>query len=231
MPADQLKVSEIFRSLQGEGPSAGAPAVFLRLGVCNLRCTWCDTPYTWDFDRFDYDSEVRLASVDAVVRELGELSDQRLVITGGEPMLQQDALAALLARLPSELPVEVETNGTLAPSAALAARVNQWNVSPKLSNSGEPLKRRLRSPALAALSETGRAFLKLVIVSESDLEEADALMRELAWPKQRVLLMPEATSPTELAERSAWVAEACRVRGVRFSTRLHVALWGGRRGT
>lgn len=225
-----LEVSEIFRSLQGEGPSVGAPAVFLRLGVCNLRCAWCDTPYTWDFARYDYDAEVTERSVGDVRAALEPLSGQRLVITGGEPMLQQTALAALLAGLDASVPVEVETNGTLAPEPALSARVDQWNVSPKLANSGEPERRRLIGDALASLRDTGRAFLKLVIESADDLGEADALVKRLSWPLERVVYMPQASTPELLAERSPWLAEACRERGVRFSTRLHVALWGARRG-
>src|SRR5450432_1912642 len=117
MAADsaELKVSEIFESLQGEGASVGAPTVFVRLAQCNLHCTWCDTKYTWDFEHYRYEDEVHEQSVDAVAQIVNASTTRRLVLTGGEPLLQQRALQALWGALASDIAVEVETNGTIAP--------------------------------------------------------------------------------------------------------------------
>lgn len=224
-----LKVSEVFESLQGEGASAGVPCVFLRLATCNLRCAWCDTKYTWDFKQYRYENEVREVPVEVVATELRALRSRRLVVTGGEPLLQQPTLEALLLELGDEWTVEVETNGTLAPSPALAARVDQWNVSPKLENSGEPLARRLDRVVLDTFASTGKAWLKLVLET-GDADEATALVRNLGWPVERVLFMPQARSRAELLDRSPAIAELSRAHGVRFSSRLHLVLWGERRG-
>ncbi len=230
MSAAELKLSEIFESIQGEGPSAGEPCVFLRLALCNLHCRWCDTKYTWDWKQFDYSTEVHKVTVDSVAERLLTARRPRLVITGGEPMMQQEALAELLPLLPEHWTIEVETNGTLAPLPALVERVNQWNVSPKLANGGDPPTLRLRTAALVALRDTDRAFLKLVVENDADVTEALELADNLDWPRDRVLLMPQATTREELHGRGAWVAEEAIRRGVRYTSRLHVELWAGRRG-
>jgi 7-carboxy-7-deazaguanine synthase len=228
--ASELKVSEIFDSLQGEGPSTGAPATFLRLALCNLACRFCDTAYTWDFERFRYEEEVSVEPVDALSERLRRAAGGRLIVTGGEPLVQWKALEKLFERLPEALVIEIETNGTLSPSERLLARVNQWNVSPKLENSGEALEDRIHRAALVTLRDSGRAYLKLVVGSEADAAEAERLARELAWPRERVQLMPLAATREELSARSGLVAKEALARGLRFSSRLHVELWGGRRG-
>jgi 7-carboxy-7-deazaguanine synthase len=227
---EQLKLSEIFSSLQGEGPSAGAPALFVRLALCNLRCSWCDTRYTWDFERYDYEREVSLAPLAQLSERIRASREGRVIFTGGEPLLQQGALAKLFASLPNDLKIEIETNGTLVPDRALAERVDQWNVSPKLAHAGDPEARRIRSDALFALRDTGRSFLKFVLQRADDLSEVEALIERFAWPRERVYLMPEAVTPNEHAERANVVAGLCQEHGLRFSPRLHVLLWGGERG-
>ena len=226
-----LKISEIFHSLQGEGVSTGAPCVFVRLAQCNLHCTWCDTKYTWDFERYRYEDEVREQTVAEVAAVVNAASSRRLVLTGGEPLLQQRALKEFFARLAPDITVEVETNGTIAPEPAALSRVNQWNVSPKLGNAGDPEHFRIKPEVLRMLRDTGRSYLKLVVSAEADYAEADALVAQLSWPAERVLLMPEANDRESLRARSFAVAEAARARSFRFSSRLHLELWGGRRGT
>src|SRR5690606_36736468 len=138
----RLLVSEKFVSLQGEGASVGAPAAFLRLGNCNLSCSYCDTPYTWDGSRFDLDSDLRAEEIWDVARWVSEAAPGRLIVTGGEPLLQQKQLVRLIqqvddvseARGVARLYIEVETNGTVRPLLDLLNRVDQWNVSPKLGN-------------------------------------------------------------------------------------------------
>ncbi|HYP75512.1 MAG TPA: 7-carboxy-7-deazaguanine synthase QueE [Polyangiaceae bacterium] len=226
-----LKVSEIFESLQGEGVSSGAPCIFVRLAQCNLHCTWCDTKYTWDFERYRYEDEVREQSVAEVSQTVNSAPSRRLVLTGGEPLLQQRALKELFARLAPDISVEVETNGTIMPEPEALSRVNQWNVSPKLANAGDPEAFRIRPEVLAAFRDSGRAYLKLVVNGDQDFAEADALLARLGWPGARVSFMPEASDREQLRSRSFAVAEAARARCYRFSSRLHLELWGGRRGT
>src|SRR5260221_8110511 len=126
-----LRISEIFESIQGEGACAGAPSVFVRLATCNLRCRWCDTRYTWDWSAYRYEDEVRRVSVTEVALRLRASAAPHLVVTGGEPLLQQPALASLFESPGSSRVVHVETNGTLAPSAPLARRGNPRNLSPQ----------------------------------------------------------------------------------------------------
>ena len=233
MPAASatLKVSEIFESLQGEGASTGTPTMFVRLAQCNLHCTWCDTKYTWDFEHYQYDQEVQERSAEEIAHLVNASSTRRLVLTGGEPLLQQRALVTFFAALAPDIVVEVETNGTILPAVQTLARVNCWNVSPKLGNAGDPKAIRVRPAVLAALRDATCSYLKLVVQGEADYAEADALVNQLAWPRDRVFFMPEAADRDVLRRRSLPVAEAARTRGFRFSSRLHLELWGGRRGT
>jgi 7-carboxy-7-deazaguanine synthase len=226
----ELKVSEIFESVQGEGPSAGTPCMFLRLATCNLRCVWCDTPYTWDWQRFRYEDEVRIEPASALARGLNTSRLRRLVVTGGEPMIQQSALAELFEALDPEWTIEVETNGTVAPSPELRERVAQWNVSPKLASAGDPEARRLVPAALAALADTGRAWLKIVVSGEAEWREVEALLERLAWPQERVCLMPQAATRAELRACEAEVAALAARHGLTASPRLHLELWDGARG-
>jgi organic radical activating enzyme len=223
-----LKVSEIFDSIQGEGASAGTPCTFLRLAGCNLSCSWCDTPYTWDWKRFDRNQEITRRTLAEVAARIGDAP--RLVVTGGEPLLQQRTLAQLFELLPATLPIEVETNGTIVPSAPLLHRIQQWNVSPKMKNSGESLERRFKFEALSALRASGRAWLKLVVAGEHDVAEAMRLASELEWDRTRVLLMPLADTREVLHELLPQVQRLAAANGVGASSRLHVELWSGKRG-
>lgn len=224
-----LFVSEIFDSLQGEGPSQGAPCSFLRLAGCNLTCKWCDTDYSWNWRKYRVRDETQTLTVDELVSRFAQT--KRLVITGGEPLLQQRALSQLLAALPQKLIVEVETNGTIAPSPALSARVHQWNVSPKLAHGGDSESRRIVPKALAALRSTQRAWLKLVVNDEeSDLGEVERLLAQHEWPKERVYLMPQCRTAQELAAATPALVETCIRDGYHFTGRLHLTVWSGKRG-
>lgn len=226
----QLRISEIFESIQGEGATAGERCVFLRLATCNLRCSFCDTKYTWDWSSHRYEDEVRHAEIPDVARELRGRGEGHLVITGGEPLLQERALSALLESLGPDWFVEVETNGTVSPGAALTARVNQWNVSPKLGNSGEPIERRLVPEALVALRDTGRAWLKWVVASEEDAAEAAAFTARLGFPPSRTLLMPLGATRVQLSANKERTSDLAAKYGFGVSPRLHVDQWDGRRG-
>lgn len=227
-----MKVSEIFYSIQGEGPNIGVPSVFLRLAVCNLQCSWCDTKYSWDFQHYDYGKEVIEIDEDQVSKLILEYNCRRLVVTGGEPMLQQDELAPLLFRLKEKgFEIEVETNGTIMPKEEMMRAVDQWNVSPKLESSGNISLVREMPECYLYFSNTPNAYFKYVVESPDDLGEILSLVRKYKIARERVILMPESTSPELLREKSAWVAEICKEEGFRFTTRLHIILYGNRRGT
>lgn len=235
---------EIFASLQGEGPSAGRPSLFVRLSRCNLACRWCDTAYTWRFTgdnrphRDDLafergDNQLTLAEEDVAARLLA-FAEDRLVVTGGEPLLQAPALARLLAMLKEARPalhVEIETNGTVAPSLALDTLVDQYNVSPKLAHSGNPADLALIPERLAAWAAEPRAFFKFVIATPDDLAEVEGLQVRHAIVAERLFVMPEGTDSATLRTRSRWLAQAALERGWRFTDRLHIHLYGDTRGT
>ena len=228
---------EIFHSLQGEGASAGTPSVFLRLATCNLTCTWCDTKYTWNFGAFgdpgkyDYDTEVVSLSEEEVQSRILAYGCPHLVITGGEPLIQQSALAPLATSLRERgFYCEVETNGTLTPLPEMIQGMSQWNVSPKLHNSGNRPDRREVPGALEAFRRLDSAYFKFVVVEPADVDEVDSLVERYAIPPERVILMPEGVTASAIDERGKWVAQTCVERGYRFSTRLHILLWGDKRG-
>ena len=231
---------EIFASLQGEGPSAGKLCAFIRLSRCNLACHWCDTAYTWRFtgdnrphrSGLAYDraaNQVTLSEEDAATR-IAALGKPRLVITGGEPLLQAPALARRLALLPG-MAIEIETNGTVAPPPALDALVHQYNVSPKLAHSGNPADLALIPERLAHWAAEPRAFLKFVIAEPSDVDEVLGLASQFAIPRERIYLMAEGTDPATLAAREHWLAQLCLDRNLTLSKRLHIELYGDERGT
>lgn len=239
---------EIFHTLQGEGPSVGMPAVFVRLSRCNLHCHWCDTDHTWNFvgtpwahekDAIPGYTKHRREDVTIVLSaaEIAEIvlrySCSRIILTGGEPLLQEAELLELigiLRRERADLIVEVETNGTRQPSAAFAAQVTQFNVSPKLANSKMSKNLRIVPAALAFFVASEKAFLKWVVSSAADLEEIFPLLHTHLIPASRVLLMPQGRTPAELTETAPIVAELCKQHGFRFCDRLHVRLWGDTRG-
>jgi organic radical activating enzyme len=238
MSAAVLKLSrlpsgepEIFSSIQGEGVSAGTPSVFVRLALCNLRCAWCDTAYTWDWERFSQQEQVLDLPVEEVVGRVTSAGLPNVVITGGEPLLQPAALGRLAVSLKAAgRHIEVETNGTLVPDDCLTDAVAQWNVSPKLGNSANPRAKRLVPRSLAWFAEHPRAYFKLVVAEPADVDEVQDLVLQLGLPSDRVLLMPEAIDAEQLRERSAWLVDLCRESGFRFGTRLHILLWGNTRG-
>lgn len=227
---DGLVVAEVFGpTFQGEGPSSGRRAAFVRLGRCNLDCSWCDTPFTWDWDRFDPATELRTMSVPDVLGQLDAMTPEIVVITGGEPLLQQRRLVPLLEACAARgWPVEIETNGTIVPQRAVLDLVHQWNVSPKLANSGVPLDKRVRPDALAALVASGRAVFKFVAANETDLDEVAEVVA--AHTLRPVWIMPEGTDPTVVLERARALAQPVLDRGWNLTGRLHVLLWGDERG-
>lgn len=233
---------EVFRTLQGEGPSIGCPAVFLRLSLCNLHCSWCDTPYTWNWEgspwehqdgkKFSRAEQICELSPREVASSLCKIIQpgDRLVLTGGEPLLQQEDLVGLLAELVGDYQVEIESNGTQTPLPELDVHVAQYNISPKLANSDNELKLRIQKAALTFFAGSPKAFFKFVITRSEDLAEVLALQAEYEIPSQQILLMPEGRTPAALAEGRLELVNACLAHGFRLTDRLHVQLWGDERG-
>ena len=225
-----MKISEIFKSIQGEGTNAGKPSIFLRTAECNLKCTWCDTKYTWDWKNFDYSKEVKEISIKEIREIIERFHLRHLVITGGEPLMQQDDLAELLVFLKPEFYVEIETNGTILPNNALSALVDQWNVSPKTKNSGNPLEMCEDNECYAFFSKQKNCYFKYVVENKDDLMEIHHLMKKHRLEKNRVLLMTQAITKEELLERENNVFLLSKENDLGFSPRMHVTKWGSQRG-
>jgi 7-carboxy-7-deazaguanine synthase len=216
------RIAEIFFSIQGEGPTAGLPAVFIRLQGCSVGCRWCDTKYSWD------PAAGRAVDLDELMSQARSYPCRRVVITGGEP-LESSLLFPLVSALQNErFEIEVETSGTVEPPLR-SGREIQWNVSVKLAASGVEEGRRINSAAIRRFLEY-HAWWKFVVAGDEDLAEALRLAERFALPRERILLQPEALRREELIERSPWVIEACKRHGFRFSPRLHIMTWGARRG-
>ena len=240
LATDDTGGPEIFASLQGEGPSAGKPCAFIRLSRCNLACVWCDTAYTWRFEGdlrphrggVSYDrktNQVTLSALEAA-RAIDRLPPRRLVITGGEPLLQATALAELAALLPDH-GIEIETNGTVEPAPRLDAYIDQYTVSPKLAHSGNPAALALLPERLRQWAAEPRAVFKFVIAAPADVTQVMALQAGFGIAPERIFLMPEGTDSAALRGRMAWLAPLCVEQGYRLSDRLHIHLYGDTRGT
>jgi len=225
-----MKISEIFESIQGEGNNAGKSAVFLRTAECNLKCVWCDTKYTWDWKNYDYSKEVNEMSIKEVRQSLEQFRIRHLVITGGEPLMQQDDLAELLTFLKPEFYVEVETNGTILPNNALSTLVDQWNVSPKTKNSGNPLEMCEINECYTFFSKKKNCYFKYVVESEDDLIEINQFISKYSLKKDRVLLMTQAITKEEILSKENSVFTISKKNSLGFSPRLHVMKWGSQRG-
>ena len=216
-----LRVSECFLSIQGEGPSAGMPAHFVRLQGCDVGCHWCDSKYTWGV------SGGRESTVDDILDEVRALGKAPLlVVTGGEP-LQHDGVYGLLKHALLHWPrVEVETSGIIGPR--MHDDRLHWNVSPKLP----AVTTRWEETWLhaRAWARTPNATFKLVVGSEQDRDDALRLVAAHDVPASRVMLMPEGLTDDQVLAHAPLVVETCKAHGFRMSPRLHIWLWGARRG-
>lgn len=242
-----MKISELFRSIQGEGKLAGTPSVFVRTSVCNLRCVWCDTPYT------SWNPEFTDLSIAEIVREVlrfsldGDVPASHVVVTGGEPFLQARDLDILCRNLhEAGHHITVETNATIFKPV----QANLISISPKLRNStppsripGTPDRISQRHEERRINVEVIRRFLqhfvkppesdcqvKFVVEGEDDLDEIRYLQIEASIPEEKILLMPQAADRDELAERSRWLEGVCARTGYARSPRLHIELFGNQRG-
>lgn len=222
---------EIFHSLQGEGVNTGRPAVFLRLALCNLACTWCDTRYTWDWNQYDAKKQIIEMKEGEIEQEILPYHCRFLVVTGGEPLIQQRQLIPLVNRMKEQrIYTEIETNGTIIPDAKLIDLIDHWSVSPKLSNSGNRRNKREIPESYRFFRSLPSIHFKYVIKNEDEFKEVQDAVHIYGLEADQVILMPEAQDLQVLLERSRWLSELCKSHGYLFSTRLQILLWDNKRG-
>ena len=245
---DNLVVSEIFGpTLQGEGSAVGRHCLFVRLGNCNLECTWCDTAYTWAFSpekaaktasgtQYDKAEQLREMTPMQIIDELKTYWDidahpTMVVISGGEPLMQRHQLIELVRLLKLRgCPVHIETAGTLLPPAELTEVVTQYNVSPKLANSGNVLTKRFKPAVLAHFASLDQSWFKFVVTSPRELDEVDEIVATTGIPADRVMIMPEGVTAESNMEVARQVADAAIGRGFGLTLRNHILLWRDVRG-
>jgi len=232
-----LVVSEIFGpTIQGEGAYAGQLVAFIRLGGCNLSCSWCDTPYTWDASRFDLRNEMTRTPVNEILERVLEIDVEKVVISGGEPLLQQRQSGwenLLIALEDAGIGVHIETNGTIIPNSASLAGVEHFTVSPKLAHSGDTSTKRLNREAFEAfrkLSIHGAAIFKFVVKDESDLDEVAEIVNEYDLIHETIWIMPEGDTTEKQLASLKKIANAVIERRWNLTTRIHTLIWDLKRG-
>jgi len=222
---------------------AGRERTFIRLSGCNLHCRWCDTAYTWNWAgssfthessvKYDPAEEIAKLSIAEAAAAVLALPAEGVVITGGEPLMQRTALIALIDAIKHSAPtarIELETNGAIAPSAELAARVDLFVVSPKLSHSGNEASLALKGEALSAFAALAQAHFKFVCRTPEDVAAAAALAAAYAIAPARVSIMPEGTASEVIRARLPALAQAAKAHGFSTSDRLHIHMFGQKRG-
>jgi organic radical activating enzyme len=239
---------EIFHSIQGEGKNLGKPSVFIRLSLCNLYCKWCDTDYTWNWEGTDFEhnndalvgykkynkEEMMSVMTDKdILNIVTQYNCENLVITGGEPFVQQKSLLPLLVLLRQHNPqyhIEYETNGTFIPLNELDNLSNQYNVSIKLSNSGVTFEDRIVSEAISFFANSIKSNFKFVVDTEADLDEVQSIINQYGISNKSVYLMPQGSSVEVLKRKQNWIVEICKQYNYNYSDRLHIHIWGDKRG-
>lgn len=225
-----MKYSEIFYSIQGEGKLVGTPSVFFRTSFCNLRCSWCDSWYT------SWEPEDKDISIGQAVEEISKFGCKHVVLTGGEPFVQKKEVSELCKRLKAKNHhITIETNATIF----LPVEADLISMSPKLRNSIPPEASGFRSihDKLRIQKDTIRKFLdnygcqvKFVIDSEEDISEVRQHEREIPIPKDVIWLMPQGITAAEIESKQAWIVERCKEFEYKYSPRLHINIWGSKRG-
>lgn len=231
-----MLISEIFYSLQGEGELAGVPSVFVRTSGCNLRCNWCDTPYA------SWNPEGRQMEVEEIVAEVTKHPAKHVVLTGGEPMIAPGIHELAFQLQEHGCHITIETAATVPPRGIAC---DLASLSPKLAHSAPDARlddtwrrkhEELRwQPAVVAewIAAAPNYQLKFVVSKEADVAEMEAMLRETECviPPAKVLLMPEGVTVEALRARAGWLGELCKARGYRYAPRLHIELYGNKRGT
>jgi len=215
-----MKISELFYSIQGEGKTVGKPAIFIRFAGCNLRCNFCDSKYTWNIN------ESEEVEFDEVIARIKIINCKHIIFTGGEPLLREQIIYKIINNLSQEYTYEIETNGTIQPKYPFG-RI-QFNVSPKLENSGNPKELREKAYCYKFFKDKNAIF-KFVIDKESDLEEVLKIIATHCLSNEKIYLMPEGVDPEIIKEKTKWVVEICKRYNFNFSPRMHISIWGNKR--
>ena len=235
-----LRTSEIFGpTVQGEGRFAGYPAIFVRLSGCNLDCSWCDTPYTWDWtgkngtvyirseEEFNPSDEQLLSEVKRILTN----QDQRIIISGGEPLLQSKNIRAfhdMIRTAGLNNPIDIETNGTLNPLDNVNTNIiDHYTVSPKFGSSGIEWKPRWNKTIneFRSLAFVGKADCKFVVSNEEDTKQVEDFIDKFNFPRSNIYIMPEGKTSEELQRSAGLVADTAIRLNVKYSDRLHVRIW------
>jgi 7-carboxy-7-deazaguanine synthase len=224
-----MRIAEIFYSIQGEGRLVGTPSVFIRASGCNLRCVWCDTPYT------SWEPEGEERNVDEILAAAKRYPAQHAVVTGGEPLLAHE-IEELTRRLNREsFHVTIETAATIFKPVLS----DLMSLSPKLANSAPEgafarmhEEHRLNMPVIQQFIDGYEYQLKFVADKKADFSEIEDVLEKLKnVDRARVLVMPQGRTKKELRERAPWIVEMCKEHGFSYTPRLQIELWGNRRGT
>lgn len=227
-----LPVSEVFGPVwQGEGPHTGLRCSFLRLGLCNLTCEWCDTPYTWDRSRYDLKVECPPRDWRWITERLAAQGTRHLILSGGEPLIHaRNTTLRHVLNLWTNVgrTVDVETNGTLPPPP-WASMVSLFAVSPKIITR-DPAHRRLRPEALAAWAAQPNSIVKFVCRQTWDVDAAAALVEQYGWPRDRVWIMPEGRTSAEVLAHAKQLEHSVLQHGFQFTLRQHTLLHEDERG-
>jgi len=234
-----IPLSETFLSIQGEGSSVGKLSVFLRLGACNLDCganggKWiCDTVDVWKKHK-----QITFKNLLKIWRSNGSLdafnNGARLIITGGEPLLWQKEIEELdkfLIQNGWRPFIEIETNGTILPSNYLCYRVDQWNVSPKLANSGHEKNKTIKSKVLSFFANHPYSIFKFVITHKKDWKEIkNNYLNQYKIKKEKIFLMPGCQTKEEMQNVEIETVELAINENVNYSPRLHIQIWDEKTG-
>lgn len=228
-----MKIAEIFYSIQGEGILVGQPSVFIRTSGCNLRCRWCDTPYT------SWAPEGERMSIEEILAAVDDYPARHVVVTGGEPMIAPEIGVLTEALRSRDLHITIETAATVYTPVAC----DLASLSPKLSNStpweeegGRHAERhetlRINTEVIQTFMDAHPYQLKFVVDTPADIDEVEDLLERLPGVRRdRILLMPQGMTSDETQEKACWIAELCKTRGFRFCPRVHIDLYGHTRGT
>ena len=214
---------EIFYSVQGEGRNIGQPSIFLRLSLCNLHCTWCDTDYTWNWVGVEHSHEdesrasykkyvkkeqiLKLSVLDTISL-MKDYDCKNIVLTGGEPMFQQKSLTELareLRKVDKKYFFEIETNGTFLPTPEFDTLIDQYNISPKMGNSGNNRRLREKREPLEYFSASKKSNFKFVVKSRQDIDEILDFVERYKVRCEKIYLMPEGRTEKQLNKKSKWI--------------------------
>ena len=229
-----MRIAEIFHSVQGEGKLAGVPSAFVRVSGCNLRCTWCDTPYA------SWNPEGAEMGAGEIAKKVLQFGSRHVVITGGEPAIMADVVELCELLKQQDRHITLETAATVF----TPAKIDLASLSPKLANStptereggrfaAAHEKQRLNVEVIQRFIDQSTDFqLKFVVSGEEDLNEIKEILKQLSgWEAEDVLLMPEGFDRETLESRLGWIGDVCKREGFRVCQRLHVLMFGNRRGT